>query len=408
MTVVYGDFKTRLQPSLFVAFCNVITTEVMDKSQPLSLLLLQLLAIATTITTANISIILTNMSNHSMSFCNYKTTVFYDERFSNIPNGGMEGFLHQPDPKDGCSYISPILSLELGTSSNDSWFAIIENYPSCMESIILDHVRNAGYKLIIASSSTGKENKTFNSKKIGTFSFPIVIVTVNYTDYLIENALSNFTSPEIKATISANVNIFMAVIVMFTVVLFTVCFLCCCLFCYCQKRRSRQYRVITGIQQQRQRNFDRLQNHDDIARRELIESILRQLQQLHLDGEVQQPLGMEQTKKLPIKKYQKLSNVETCAICVDDFKQGDTLRILPCHHFFHIKCVDEWLNNHSDLCPLCKNKVTHEGKGGELPRMRGGGNTARDPLLSFTEDEEIDEYDQLRAARTTGERYGSV
>lgn len=387
----------------------------MAKAQSLSLLLLLLLAVATTITRADISIILTNISNSSMIYENFSTLVLFDRGFSNVPSEGMKGFLHQPDPKDGCSYVSPIPNLKQGSSANysDNWFAIIEDYPSCVESMLI-HIKNAGYRLIIASSSSGKENGTL-SKKTRNSGFPIIIVSANYTDYLIENALSNFTSPQIMADISANADLLMVVVVLpFTVVMFLVCFLCCSLCCYCRAQRARHYREITGVQQ-RQRNFDRLQDHDRIARRELIDSILRQLQQLQLDGEVQRPLGVEQTKKLPIKKYHRVSSIETCAICVDDFKEGDTQRVLPCHHSFHIKCVDEWLMNHSDLCPLCKNQVLQD-KGEELPcrgRRGGSGNTARDVLMSFTEDEETDEYPLVRAARTggqggVGERYGSV
>ena len=32
-----------------------------------------------------------------------------------------------------------------------------------------------------------------------------------------------------------------------------------------------------------------------------------------------------------------------CAICLSDFEKGDRVRVLPCHHIFHLEEVDEWL-----------------------------------------------------------------
>jgi hypothetical protein len=41
-----------------------------------------------------------------------------------------------------------------------------------------------------------------------------------------------------------------------------------------------------------------------------------------------------------------------CAICLSQFAKGDKVRVLPCHHIFHLSEVDEWLIHRKKLVPL--------------------------------------------------------
>lgn len=45
-----------------------------------------------------------------------------------------------------------------------------------------------------------------------------------------------------------------------------------------------------------------------------------------------------------------------CAICLEDFQNGDRRRTLPCLHGFHAGCVDRWLGGNG-CCPVCKHAV---------------------------------------------------
>ncbi|KAB1214519.1 E3 ubiquitin-protein ligase ATL6 [Morella rubra] len=49
-----------------------------------------------------------------------------------------------------------------------------------------------------------------------------------------------------------------------------------------------------------------------------------------------------------------------CAVCLIEFEDHDTLRLLPkCNHVFHHECIDTWLACHV-TCPVCRAKLYPE------------------------------------------------
>ena len=42
-----------------------------------------------------------------------------------------------------------------------------------------------------------------------------------------------------------------------------------------------------------------------------------------------------------------------CAVCLENYEAGETVRHLPCLHTYHMACVDKWLE-HSVECPVCR------------------------------------------------------
>ncbi|KAJ1865417.1 hypothetical protein LPJ73_000003 [Coemansia sp. RSA 2703] len=50
----------------------------------------------------------------------------------------------------------------------------------------------------------------------------------------------------------------------------------------------------------------------------------------------------------------------TCAICLGGYISGENLRVLPCKHAFHQKCIDAWLLSKymTVHCPVCKSSIT--------------------------------------------------
>ncbi|KAF2368872.1 Zinc finger RING-type [Trinorchestia longiramus] len=74
--------------------------------------------------------------------------------------------------------------------------------------------------------------------------------------------------------------------------------------------------------------------------------------QKHLSNAAKKALS-----KIPVKNVKlgdrELVLEECCAVCLEAYSAGDTVRVLPCRHEFHKACVDPWLLDHR-TCPMCK------------------------------------------------------
>ncbi|XP_040846155.1 E3 ubiquitin-protein ligase ZNRF4 [Ochotona curzoniae] len=57
---------------------------------------------------------------------------------------------------------------------------------------------------------------------------------------------------------------------------------------------------------------------------------------------------------------------DLCAICLDDYQEGDQLKILACSHAYHCKCIDPWFARTARRsCPVCKQSVASTEDGSD-------------------------------------------
>jgi len=52
----------------------------------------------------------------------------------------------------------------------------------------------------------------------------------------------------------------------------------------------------------------------------------------------------------------------TCAICLDEFSKQDQVTTLECHtkHIFHSICLDRWIQQQHNTCPVCREQIIPE------------------------------------------------
>ena len=59
-----------------------------------------------------------------------------------------------------------------------------------------------------------------------------------------------------------------------------------------------------------------------------------------------------------------------CAICQEDFKNKENLKITPCEHIFHPKCISTWLKKECTrpTCPSCRHDCREKWNNDSKPR----------------------------------------
>lgn len=48
---------------------------------------------------------------------------------------------------------------------------------------------------------------------------------------------------------------------------------------------------------------------------------------------------------------------DKCPICLEYYVLEEQIRTLPCRHFYHTQCIDQWLTKINKICPMCKSDI---------------------------------------------------
>ena len=302
---------------------------------------------------AYVSINLSSTLNSSLSYRGYKS--WLDDRYSSYKLRSVsEGYLYEFDLEVGCAgswYVPDV------TNRSDSWFAVFRGYPRCSVDAMYA-LEVAGYELVLIGDRANSSGQNFENYG------PYVIISGEYIDYLILNALSDFSDPDVLATVDTNIYLegaIMALVVLVFLVVFFFVMLC-------------------GM-----KCMNRLGLHISGTAGDAGSVSLRGSRRNPNSSSAHLPLRPEQTKKLLNKKYERLGSLESCGICFEELKDGDEVRDLPCgHNNFHTSCLDQWLLTCNRSCPLCRHNVTKQRP---APQARASGEReSSNALLSSGEE----------------------
>lgn len=225
-----------------------------------------------------------------------------------IPSEGIKGMAVYANPPSACQKIQAPPN---ATDYNGNWIVLIRRF-NCSFEIKVRMAQEAGYDAVIVHNVNSNELEPMSAKDPVGILIPAVFVgdvtgLVIKENYLYDQLYFLLINDDLPFNINTHLLLPFAIVV-------GICFLIIVIFmiirCIKDRRRQRRHR-----------------------------------------------LPSSSLKKIPIHKYTKGDPYETCAICLDDYVEGEKLRVLPCAHAYHSKCIDPWLTKNRRVCPVCKRKV---------------------------------------------------
>lgn len=268
-----------------------------------------------------------------------------------LPKDGLMGILVVSNPLNGCAIIDPPPPLPPSHDANTTKFIVLIRRFDCNFDIKVLHAQQAGYHAAIIHNmySDTLLNMNFSNE---TIADEIEIPSV-FTSYYASQILRNFIIPEQGAYVILKPEFAFPLsyyLIPFTGVIGMIILVMCIVL------------IIRCVQYRKRLRKNRL--------------------------------SKEQLRRIPTHKFRKGDDYDVCAICLDEYEEGDKLRVLPCSHAYHCKCVDPWLTQTKKTCPVCKQRVTRNkteqseseseeesGGRGEEEGTEGEGDSERTPLL---------------------------
>lgn len=140
------------------------------------------------------------------------------------------------------------------------------------------------------------------------------------------------------------------------ILLVVICFLVAFFFLICYFIILKRYRFrLNSLRRSFSRNIDQDEN---IMNEDHGPELIHPIWLINTVGLTQ--LVINSIAIIKYKKGEGLVEEADCSICLSEFQDDESLRLLPkCSHAFHIACIDTWLRSHKN-CPLCRAPIVVE------------------------------------------------
>ncbi|KAL4707152.1 hypothetical protein ACJJTC_018887 [Scirpophaga incertulas] len=225
-----------------------------------------------------------------------------------LPLEGLHGFLVAGEPRDACGNLTGPPSADNFTGK---WIVLVARYNCSFEEKIR-RAMAAGYDCAIVHNINSTDLETMSAKNPDGISIPSVFVSdiaglLLAEKYTYGNGYYIMVNGDLPFNINTHLLLPFAVVVVLCLLVIII------------------FMIVKCIKDRRRAQRHRLPNRA--------------------------------LKKIPTCKFRKGDPYDTCAICLDDYQDGERLRVLPCAHAYHAKCVDPWLTQNRRVCPVCKRRV---------------------------------------------------
>ncbi|XP_076806792.1 E3 ubiquitin-protein ligase RNF13-like [Clavelina lepadiformis] len=253
-------------------------------------------------------VVATDSTNRSIAFSDYEA-----EFGTNVGQSGIGGLLAAAEPYDACDPIKrrPFVNTTNENSTLNAFALVIRGGCDFGKKVL--NAQNAGFDAVIVYNDESDELVRMNTAYELDIAIPSVFVGITAGEALASYYLYYFkNNPSVTLYHNTPFSIDYYIVPFITVI--GTCFVALILFML--------VRFVRGRHRQRRNRLSR-----------------------------------QRLKQLPVKQYKKGDEYDVCAICLDDYEEGDKLRVLPCQHAYHCKCVDPWLTATKRVCPLCKRRV---------------------------------------------------
>nr|XP_026485034.1 E3 ubiquitin-protein ligase RNF13 [Vanessa tameamea]XP_026485035.1 E3 ubiquitin-protein ligase RNF13 [Vanessa tameamea] len=246
-----------------------------------------------------------------------------------LPPDGLRGFLVSGEPEDGCT---PLKKPPVDTENfTGKWVVLIARY-NCSFELKVRNAQAAGYDCAVVHNVNSSDLESMSAKNPEGITIPSVFVSdlagiILSEEYVYTNRYYIMVNGDLPFNINTHLLLPFAIVVVLCLIVILIFMIVKCIK---DRRRARRHR---------------------------------------LPGRA--------LRKIPTCKFSKGDPYDTCAICLDDYQDGERLRVLPCAHAYHAKCIDPWLTQNRRVCPVCKRRVLAAGE-----RARHDSDSESEPLVA--------------------------